>query len=56
MSSPDSLFTQPPARRKRKSFDLHKFLIKLELAAFHIAATVIVLVWLYHHLMHEIGR
>lgn len=56
MTDPISIFGAPSKRTKRKPFNLHNVLIRAELAAFHIAATIIALVWLYHHLMHEIGR
>jgi len=56
VTDPISIFGTPSKRTKRKPFNLHNFLIRVEVAAFYIAATIIVLVWLYHHLMHEIGR
>jgi len=45
----------PGRRRKKPPFDLHAFLMALELAAFHIAVTASFLYALYLTLKHEIG-
>lgn len=42
--------------KRRKPFNLHKFLIQTKLIAVEIAATIVFLAWLYHEVMHELGR
>jgi hypothetical protein len=56
MSSPVSIFSRTANRRKRKPFNLHAFLTKVEFAALRIAVTVVFLVWIIRHLIQEVWR
>lgn len=43
-------------RKKRKSFDLHRLLIEAKLIALEVGTAIVFLAWVYHEVMHELGR
>jgi hypothetical protein len=47
---------RPGKRKKRNSFDLHAFLMSVELGALRIAATVVFLTWIIRHLIQEVWK
>jgi hypothetical protein len=53
-SSATTGHSEPP--KKRKPFNLHKFLIQTKLVAVEIAATIVFLAWIFHEVMHALGH
>lgn len=45
-----------PEQRPRQFFNLDEFLKRAKLCAFDIGMTIVFFVWLYHEVMHGIGR
>jgi hypothetical protein len=43
------------APRAPQKFDFTSFLEAVERHAFKLAGTIVILTWLYHHVIHELG-
>jgi hypothetical protein len=42
-------------RQRKRDFDLHGLFVKVKIWAIELAGTVVLLVWLFRAVMHELG-
>ena len=54
MSSSASIVGPPDLPKKRKPFNLHAFLTRVESAVLRVSVTVVFVVWIVRHLIHEL--